>query len=79
MEQDVPLFIVYPGPVFGWMVYSVGGTQSHPFSDKNVAINYAKSWAEANRPAKVRVEDANGRTEAEWMFDPYRPSTQSAT
>lgn len=72
MQQDVPLFIVYPGPVFGWLVASLGSTQSHTFSDKHVAINYAKSWAEANRPSRVRVEDAQGRIEAEWTFEPYR-------
>jgi hypothetical protein len=73
MHPDSPLFVVYPGPIFGWQVASVGSTQSHTFSDKHVAINYAKSWAEAHRPARVRVEDAQGRIEAEWTFEPYRP------
>lgn len=72
MHPDVPLFVVYPGPVFGWMVASVGTTQSHTFSDKHVAINYAKSWAEAHRPARVRVETPDGSVEAEWSFEPYR-------
>jgi hypothetical protein len=72
MQTDFPLFVVYPGPVFGWQVASVGGTQSHTFSDKHVAINYAKSWAEAHRPARVRVEDEHGRIEMEWTFEPYR-------
>jgi hypothetical protein len=35
-------------------------------------VSYAKSWAEANRPAKVRVESPDGRLEAEWVFEPYK-------
>ncbi len=72
MQQDIPLFIVYPGPVFGWAVSFVGGTQSQTFSDKDIAINYARSWAEAHRPARVRVESKDGRIEAEWVYEPYR-------
>ena len=49
--REIPLFVVYPGPVFGWAVACKGGTQTHFFSEKKVAITYARSWAEANRPA----------------------------
>jgi hypothetical protein len=70
--REIPLFIVYPGPVFGWAVACEGNTQSHFFSDKRVAITYARSWAEANRPARVRVETAEGKIEAEWLYEPYQ-------
>jgi hypothetical protein len=50
----------------------MGSTQSHFFSEKKVAVSYAKSWAEANRPARVRLESREGRIEAEWIFEPYR-------
>jgi hypothetical protein len=70
--REIPLFIVYPGPVFGWAVACKGGTQSHFFSDKKVAITYARSWAEAYRPARVRVETAEGKVEVEWLYEPYR-------
>jgi len=70
--REIPVFIVYPGPVFGWAVACKGGTQSHFFSDKKAAITYARSWAEANRPARVRVESKEGKVEAEWLYEPYR-------
>jgi hypothetical protein len=70
--REIAVFIVYPGPVFGWAVACKGGTQSHFFSDKKVAITYARSWAEANRPARVRVESKEGKLEAEWLYEPYR-------
>jgi Uncharacterized protein conserved in bacteria (DUF2188) len=70
--REIPVFIVYPVPVFGWAVACRGGTQSHFFSDKKVAITYARSWAEANRPARVRVESKEGKVEAEWLYEPYR-------
>ena len=70
--REIPVFIVYPGPVFGWAVACRGGTQSHFFSDKKVAITYARSWAEANRPARVRVEGKEGKIEEEWWYEPYR-------
>ena len=70
--REIPLFIVHPGSAFGWAVACKGGTQSHFFSDKKIAITYARSWAEANRPARVRVETAEGRVEAEWLYEPYR-------
>jgi hypothetical protein len=69
--EEVPVFVVYPGPVWGWAVACRGGTQSHTFTDKTLAINYAKSWAEANRPSMVRVETPEGRIEAEWEFAPF--------
>jgi hypothetical protein len=69
--EEVPVFVVYPGPVWGWAVACRGGTQSHTFTDKNLAINYAKSWAEANRPSMVRVETPEGRIESEWEFAPF--------
>jgi len=72
--RDNPLFVVYPGPVYGWSVVCVGSTQSHLFSEKAVALSYAKSWAEANRPARVRVETSDGKIEAEWVYEPYRSS-----
>ena len=70
--REIPVFVVYPGPVFGWAVACKGGTQSHFFSDKKVAITYARSWAEANRPARVRVESKEGKVEAEWLYEPDR-------
>ncbi len=69
--REIPLFVIYPGRVFGWAVACKGGTQSHFFSDKKVAIIYARSWAEANRPARVRVENKDGKVEAEWLYEPY--------
>jgi hypothetical protein len=71
MENDEPVFVVYPGPMWGWAVACKGGTQSKIFSDKAVAINYAKSWAEANRPSRVQVETPEGRVESEWGFGPF--------
>ena len=70
--REIPVVIVPPGPVFGWAVACKGGTQSHFFSDKKVAITYARSWAEANRPARVRVESKEGKIEAEWLYEPFR-------
>jgi hypothetical protein len=72
--EDVPVFVVYPGPMWGWAVACRGGTQSHTFTDKNLAINYAKSWAEANRPSVVRVETPEGRIEAQWEYAPFSGS-----
>ena len=71
--REIPIFIVYPGPVYGWAVTAMGSTQSHFFSEKKVAVSYARSWAEANRPARVRVETREGRIEAEWVYDPFVP------
>jgi hypothetical protein len=70
--DKVPVFVVYPGPVWGWAVACGGSTQSHMFTDKTLAINYARSWAEANRPSLVRVESPDGRIEAEWKYSPYK-------
>jgi hypothetical protein len=71
MEKSEPVFVVYPGPLWGWAVACKGGTGSKIFSDKGVAINYAKSWAEAHRPSRVQVETPEGRVEAEFDFGPY--------
>ncbi|MCX7891061.1 MAG: DUF2188 domain-containing protein [Burkholderiales bacterium] len=70
MEEE-PVFVVYPGPIWGWAVACKGGTQSHVFTDKSVAINYAKSWAEANRPSRVQVETREGAVEDQWEFGPF--------
>lgn len=70
--REIPLFVVHPGPVLGWAVSCTGGAQSYFFSDKHVAVSYAKSWAEANRPARVRVETRDGKIEAEWTYEPFR-------
>jgi hypothetical protein len=69
--RETPIFVVYPGPVYGWAVTAKGSTQNHFFSDKKVAVSYARSWAEANRPARVRVETREGRIEAEWVYEPF--------
>jgi hypothetical protein len=69
---ETPIFVVYPGPVYGWAVSCRGSTQSHFFTDKTVAVSYAKSWAEANRPARVRLQTAEGRVVSEWVFEPFR-------
>lgn len=76
MRESPPIFVVHPGPVYGWAVSCRGGTQSHFFSDKAVAINYARSWAEAVRPARVRVETGDGRIEREWVYEPFRRERQ---
>ncbi len=69
--RETPVFVVCPGPVYGWAVTARGSTQNHLFSDKKVAVSYARSWAEANRPARVRLENRDGRIEAEWFYAPY--------
>jgi hypothetical protein len=69
---QTPIFVVYPGPVYGWAVRCRGSTQSHFFSDKTVAVSYAKSWAEANRPSRVRLQTAEGQVVSEWVFEPFR-------
>jgi hypothetical protein len=45
--------------------------RNHFFSDKKVAASYARSWAEANRPARVRIETREGQIEAEWVYEPF--------
>ena len=45
--------------------------RNHFFSDKKVAVSYARSWGEANRPAKVRLATREGRIEAEWVYEPF--------
>jgi hypothetical protein len=72
LTSDAPLFIVYPGPVYGWAVTCVGSTQAQAFSNKDIAVHYARSWAEANRPARVRVETREGKIETEWNYEPFR-------
>jgi hypothetical protein len=73
--EEVPVFVVYPGPLWGWAVACRGATQSHTFTDKHLAISYAKSWAEANRPSIVRVESHEGDVEAEWAYTPFVAGT----
>jgi hypothetical protein len=46
-------------------------SRNHFFSDKKVAVSCARSWAEANRPARVRVETREGEIEAEWVYEPF--------
>lgn len=70
--HEIPLFIVYPGPVFGWAVACKGSAQRPFFSDKKVAITDARSCAGANRPARVRVETKADKIPAEWLYEPYR-------
>jgi hypothetical protein len=69
--RETPIFVVYPGPVYGWAVTARGSTQNHFFSDKKVAVSYARSWAEANRPAKARLATREGRIEAEWVYESF--------
>jgi hypothetical protein len=69
--RETPIFVVSPGPVSGWAVTARGSTQNHFFSDKKVAVSYARSWAEANRPAKARLATREGRIEAEWVYESF--------
>jgi hypothetical protein len=70
--HETPLFVVSPAPMYGWAVTCKGGSQTYFFSDKHIALNYAKSWAEANRPARARVQTQHGEIEAEWVYEALR-------
>jgi hypothetical protein len=57
-----------PGREYGWEVVLEGSAHSHFFADRSLALTYAKAWAAANRPSKVRVTSGGEGLEHEWTF-----------
>lgn len=70
-KNIVQTIIVRPGPVVGWEVALVGLQQHHQFIDRRLAVDYARSWAAANRPSCVQVLDRNGGAQTIVEFGPY--------
>jgi hypothetical protein len=66
----VPEFVVAPDPTLGWRVTLESALEKHSFVDKRLAIRYARQWADANRPSRVVVRTADGRTEKHWDYPP---------
>lgn len=62
------LVFVQPSIEQRWEVLLEGRVKSHHFSDRSLALNYAKIWASVNRPSKVRVSGPGGVVEHEWLF-----------
>ncbi len=58
--------VVEPGPWSGWLVRREDRGDGIPFTTKTVAVDYARSMAEALAPARVRVRTRNGGTDLDW-------------
>ncbi len=63
------LFYVAPVELLAWCVSIEGGVESHRFIDKRLAIQYAHSWAQVNRPSKVLLTTREGVVESSWTFE----------
>jgi len=62
------LVLVQPGVQRRWEVLLEGYVKSPQFSDRCLALSYAKMWASVNRPSKIRVSNLAGNVEHEWEF-----------
>jgi hypothetical protein len=62
------LIFVQPGVQQRWEVLLEGGVKPQHFSDRSLALNYAKIWASVNRPSKIQVNGPTGNLEHEWVF-----------
>jgi len=62
------LVFVQPSVQQRWEVVLEGHVKSHQFADRSLALRYAKMWAAVNRPSTVRVSDAGGSSNHEWIF-----------
>lgn len=73
------LFYVAPTERLGWRVSIEGGVESHRFIDKRLAIQYAHSWAQVNRPSRVLLLNApEGAVESAWSFAGRAGATNKA-
>ena len=64
--MDHTALVVEPGPWSGWLVRREHARDGIPFTTKTVAVDYARSMAEALAPARVRVRNRNGGTDLDW-------------
>ena len=61
------LVLVQAGPESGWRVVLPGKVIPREFLNRTPALSYAKAWASANRPSKLRVSGV-GDFSHEWSF-----------
>lgn len=64
--MDHTALVVEPGPWSGWLVRREDRRVGIPFTTRAVAVDYARSMAEALAPARVRVRHRNGGSDLDW-------------
>jgi Uncharacterized protein conserved in bacteria (DUF2188) len=63
------VYVVYPSRRSGWELLREGEPDALHFADREQAIGFARSLADANRPSALKLESAYGVIEASWFFD----------
>jgi hypothetical protein len=68
VKMDV--LLVYPSASV-WFVKGRALERTRRFPTKDQAIQFARSWAEINRPCVVKLELDDRRIAGEWEYEDY--------
>jgi hypothetical protein len=63
-------FRVESAEPYGWVVYLEGTRRAHFFVGRSIAVTFAKLFAQALAPSRVRLVDLSGRVTEEWAYPP---------
>jgi len=74
VAAGVKVFTVAPTDPYGWTIRLESSTQSpHFFANRQLAINYARLWAKANRPSLLQLVASDGAVTREWSYITFDP------
>lgn len=70
----IKVFTVAPTDPYGWTIRLESSAQrSHFFANRQLALNYARLWAKANRPSILQLVDHGGAVAREWSYITFDP------
>ena len=70
----VKVFTVAPTDPYGWTIRLESSTQPpHFFANRELALNYARLWAKANRPSILQLVTRDGAITREWSYITFDP------
>jgi hypothetical protein len=70
--MNEPVFVVYPGALWGWEVVREGEDRPVVFEERAAALSHAWKLARACAPAVVRIENWYAAVQAEWRVPARR-------
>lgn len=70
----VKVFTVAPTDPYGWTIRLESSAHApHFFANRQLAINYARLWAKANRPSILQLVARDGAVTREWSYITFDP------
>jgi hypothetical protein len=73
-ETRVKIFTVAPTDPYGWTIRLEASTQRpHFFASRELALNYARLGAKANRPSILQLVARDGAITREWNYITFDP------